>query len=690
MASRKWIYNIIFGLISIYALPEKCFAQQTEKDIFIRQIIEARAEELEGEVDFTDLYYWLSYYYYNPLNLNKASAENLENLYILSQSQIQAIIDHRKNFGDFISIFELQSVEEFDITTIEKILPFVTVDNNIMQKNYTAKQILAQGKHEIFLRQSQTLEQEAGYNYPNPKYRFQGSPYGLQLRYNYRFSNILSYGFTAEKDAGEQFFTGSQKQGFDFYSAHIFYSGDKLVKTLALGDYNVQFGQGLTVWSSLSFGKSANVMNIARQARGIIPSRGANEFQFFRGAATSLQIKDFTVSVFGSRKKIDANALQDTFSDRAVEVSSLLLGGYHRNEVELEDKHTLREQLAGGEILYRKSNLKIGISGLYGSYNIPVSGADNLYSIYRSDGKYFGNAGLSYTYLFHNVYFFGEMSRNIQAGNAMLHGLLASLHPKLDVGILYRNYGRNYNATYAGAFGESSVNSNEKGTYLAISYKLNTAWQWNMYADVFTFPWLRYRVDAPSKGYEYLSNLQYKPSKKWDAQIHYRLQNKEINSALKTGNINTPVPSVLQNFRLQISLAASEKLQLRSRAEFSSYKENNSPAENGFMAFQDVDYSFRKFPLKLSARYVFFDIASYNARIYTYEDDVRFAYSVPALQDEGIRYYLLAQYRVKRRLTFYARIARTQLYNQETISSGLTEINAPHRTEVKLQIQYSF
>jgi len=324
MGSRKWICNIIFGLISIYGLPEKCFAQQADKDIFIRQTIEARAEELEGEVDFTDLYYWLSYYYDNPLNLNKASAENLENLYILSHSQIQALQEHRKNFGDFISIFELQAVEDFDITTIEKILPFVTVDNNITQKNYTAKQILNQGKHEIFLRQSQTLEQEKGYNYPNPKYRFQGSPYGLQLRYNYRFSNILSYGFTAEKDAGEQFFKGNQKQGFDFYSAHVFYTSDKLVKTLALGDYNVQFGQGLTVWSSLSFGKSANVMNIARQARGIIPSRGANEFQFFRGVATSLQIKDFTVSVFGSRKKIDANALQDTFSDRAVEVRSLL------------------------------------------------------------------------------------------------------------------------------------------------------------------------------------------------------------------------------------------------------------------------------------------------------------------------------------------------------------------------------
>ncbi|MGZ5243995.1 MAG: ComEA family DNA-binding protein, partial [Bacteroidia bacterium] len=642
------------------------------------------------EVDFTDLYYWLNFYYENPLNLNKATSENLQNLYILSQSQIQALITHRQQFGNFISIFELQAVPEFDITTIEKILPFVAVDNQIEQKNYSAKQIFTQGRHDLFLRHSQTLETEAGYNYPNEKYRFKGDPFGLQLRYNYRFGNTISYGFTAEKDAGEEFFTGTQKQGFDFYSAHFFYTGNKFVKSVALGDYQVQFGQGLTVWSSLSFGKSANVMNIARQARGIFPSRGANEFQFMRGAATSLQIKDFTLTVFGSQKKVDANALRDTFSDRAVEVSSLLLGGYHRNNAELEDKRTLTERAAGGEILYRKSNLKLGISGTYGSYSAPISSDKDLNSIYNTAGKYFGNIGISYSYLYKNAYLFGETSRSLNGGLATVNGLLLSLHSRLDAGILYRNYSPKYNAVYSAAIGESSKNSNEEGTYLSAAYKINRAWNLNVYADVFKFKWLRYRVDAPSKGYEYLANLIYKPSKKWDAQIRYRLQNKDINASASTEKIHTPVESILQQLRFQVSLKATENLSLRSRAEFSQYSLQNSPKENGFMVFQDVDYQFSKFPLSITVRYTFFDIESYNARIYTYENDVRFAYSVPALQDEGIRSYILLQYRLKRRITLYGRIARTQLYNRETISSGLTEIDAPHRTEVKFQLQYSF
>ncbi len=690
MAGRKQVYSIILVLFTIYILPEKCFGQEELKETHLQQLIEMRAEELEGEVDFTDLYYWLNYFYEHPLNLNRASQEDLQHLYILTPAQIQAILNHRKQFGEFISIYELQAVHDFDLHTIEKILPFITVNTNIESKQYSVKHVFTKGRNDLLLRHTQTLEEEAGYNYPNEKYRFKGSPYGLQLRYNYRFSNILSYGLTAEKDAGEEFFRGSQQQGFDFYSAHFFYNPNRLVKSVALGDFHVQFGQGLTVWSSLSFGKSANVMNIARQARGIFPSRGANEFQFFRGAAGSFQHKNFTLTVFGSHKKLDANAVRDTITDRAVEVSAMLFGGYHRNAAELEDKHTLTERAAGGEILWRKNNLKIGLSGIYGHYSAPVTPNNRLYSIYNLSGKYFGNAGFSYTYLYRNAYFFGEMARSRNGGNAMLHGMLLSLHSRLDFGLFHRNYSAKYQAPYSAAIGESSRNTNEQGTYLSAVYKINQAWNLAAYVDVFRFPWLRYRVDAPSRGHEYLANLQYRPGRKWDAQIRYRLQQKDINPSGSTEKIHQPAAGTLQQLRFQVSLKAAENLSLRSRAEFSQYQPYNTSAENGFMAFQDVDYRFRKIPLTVTARYAIFDISSYNARIYTYENDVRFAYSVPALQDEGLRAYLLLQYRLKRRLTVYSRVARTRYYNRETISSGLTRINAPHRTEVKFQLQYSF
>jgi len=45
---------------------------------------------------------------------------------------------------------------------------------------------------------------------------------------------------TMEKDPGEEFFRGSNRVGFDFYSAHLYYRNiSRTVKALAFGDYQV-------------------------------------------------------------------------------------------------------------------------------------------------------------------------------------------------------------------------------------------------------------------------------------------------------------------------------------------------------------------------------------------------------------------------------------------------------------------
>ena len=54
--------------------------------------------------------------------------------------------------------------------------------------------------------------------------------------------------------------------GFDFYSAHAFYKGGKYLRSVALGDYQIQIGQGLNFWSGYAFGKSADVTNVKKSA----------------------------------------------------------------------------------------------------------------------------------------------------------------------------------------------------------------------------------------------------------------------------------------------------------------------------------------------------------------------------------------------------------------------------------------
>src|SRR3569832_19153 len=147
--------------------------------------------------------------------------------------------------------------------TIYILLPYITIGNVSTGPKITFKRLLTDGKSNFFIRGQKVLERQKGYSDTLPdNARYLGNPLKLYSRYRYTYGNRISLGVTGEKDAGEEFFTGTQPGGFDFYSAHFFYRGNHLLKALALGDYYVQYGQGLTLYSGLAFGKSSDVMNI--------------------------------------------------------------------------------------------------------------------------------------------------------------------------------------------------------------------------------------------------------------------------------------------------------------------------------------------------------------------------------------------------------------------------------------------
>src|SRR5690606_16535788 len=181
------------------------------------------------------------------------------------------------------------------------------------------KTILQRGGHELFIRSMLTLEQRRGQmdrpafgtryspanGAPLPDFDdpavmdslrrdnrvYLGSPYKLYSRYRFRYRHQISLGVTMEKDEGEEFFQGSQPQGFDFYSAHFFLRDMGRLKALALGDYQAQFGQGLVFWNGLGFGgKSSFTMNVKRNATGLMPYTSVNENLFMRGAAATYAV----------------------------------------------------------------------------------------------------------------------------------------------------------------------------------------------------------------------------------------------------------------------------------------------------------------------------------------------------------------------------------------------------------------
>ena len=90
----------------------------------IQQKLENLSENLQNEeTDYTSLIENLEYYKTHPVNLNNTNKIQLLELGLLDEIQIQNLLDHIDKNGKLLSIYELQSIHDFDIPTIEKILP---------------------------------------------------------------------------------------------------------------------------------------------------------------------------------------------------------------------------------------------------------------------------------------------------------------------------------------------------------------------------------------------------------------------------------------------------------------------------------------------------------------------------------------------------------------------------------------
>ena len=104
------------------------------------------------------------------------------------------------------------------------------------------------------------------------------------------------------------------------------------------------------------------------------------------------------------------------------------------------------------------------------------------------------------------------------------------------------------------------------------------------------------------------------------------------------------------------------------------------------MMLQDAQYSFGKF--RLTGGVALFDTDDYDSRIYAFENNVIWTFSIPAFSCQDMRTYLLAQYQINAHITTYFRLSRSAYTDRETISTGLQEINETQQPETTFLIRY--
>ncbi len=670
-------------------------AQSNEMPEYRAEQMEVMAERTETipKDDSYDLV--LDYFSRHPLNINSADEEELNRLQILEVLQVKNFISYRKLLGSLISIHELQAVPGWDLETIRRILPYIVVSRD--ESIYSAfKQRWRGGESDMLIRASEVIEKSKGYERPvdtGASY-YEGSPQNIFIRYTYNYKQLLAFGFTGEKDAGEPFFRGAQRYGFDFYSFHFFMRKTGLIHALAIGDFTVNMGQGLIQWQAFSFTKTSQVISIKRESEFLTPYHSAGEFNFHRGLGITLQKKNWETSFFISAQKISTNLVMDT-AGRDDLFSSFENSGYHRTPAEIADRNNSLQFSTGANIRYTDRRMLIGINWIQFHFSRPFQKNAEPYNLYSLKGKNLGDYSFDYSYTLRNIHLFGEFAMDQWKRYAMVQGVLVSLGENINMSFLYRNISPAFHSLYANAFTENTTPVNEKGFYSGISIRPTAGLQLDAYCDNYIFPWLKYEVDGPSGGRDYFIQAGFQPNKFWHLITLYKNEMKMENATVSAAATHELVSPVKQKWRIETDYSVSRSVNILSRMEFLWIEVNGEQTRHGFQGM--VGLAIKKTWIEGNIAAMIFDTDDYDTRIYTYEPDLLYNYSSPSYYGRGFHYLinlhkdfrrLISDRNLHFRISGWLKWEQTYYPGATSTGTGLDEISSNHKSEMKAQILF--
>jgi hypothetical protein len=648
----------------------------------IERIVESYADDIGDEGDITPVMEDLERFLETPLNLNTVNRYELEKLYFLTTFQIESLLAYRKKVGQLFSHYELQAVEGFNSQLVTDIAAFtVLLPPNEVLKTYW--------KNDLLLRYGQTLERAAGF-VPNADgvKAYNGLPGAYLLKYRVEKGDRFKIGFTAENDPGEDLFRGNNPYGFDFYSGYLGFGGNKVLKQVYVGDFQVKTGQGLVQWSGYGKRKTSDGVGVRATGQGLRPNTSVDENNFMRGAAAAIELGSFDLMTYYSNNNVDATVAETDSAGNALRVTSLQNTGYHRTAREMQNKNSLNAQTAGATIKYTVNRFSAGLNGAWQKFNALVDPAWQPYNHHYFRGNENFNLSTDWLWVFNRINLFGEAAISKSGGTAVLAGFESQLVNRVGISMVYRNFSPDFHSIKGAAFAESSGNRNEHGLYVGMSVLPMAKLKVSGYIDSYASHWIRYTSSGPVRGTDFIAQTDYAASRNLSMYLRAKV---EVNSEKSSEDapIKTDDEQQVVRVRYHANWKANNNLSFRFRTEWSGYQKaliNNS----GWLVYADaVSKPLPK--LSATARIAWFNTNSYDSRVYAYENDVPQYFYIPAFYSHGMRYYLYLSYELIPRLMVYAKLSQTRYFDEDfAIGSGNTAIEGNTRTALRIQLRYRF
>lgn len=628
-----------------------------------------------SEASYEELYDNLLDLQRNGINVNAATRQELESLPFLSEKQVMDILEYIHFHGALKSINELMSIESIDYSTRQLLQEFLYAGDKPEKGFPSLKNIMTWGKNELSLYTKIPTYERAG-DASNGDYL--GYPYKFWARYSFSYAKNVKIGIVASQDAGEPFFSQSNKYGFDQYSGFIQINGLGSVESLIVGRYSVSAGMGLVMNNSFSLGKSAMLQDFGRQRNALRPHTSASENGYMQGAAATIRLSDaIRLTPFLSYRKTDATLNIDG------SISSLIYTGYHRTISELNKKNNTSLTAGGMNVRWNLEDFSLGATAVFTHINRPLS--PNKSATYKKiypEGSNFFNASLNYSWLHYPFSVNGETAINANGAIATMNTLGWHLSQYVEVMGIYRFYSFNYYSLYANAFSEGGKTQNESGLYLGVRWQPKYGIDIQAYTDLAYFAWPRYGVSQSSYAIDNVVSASYKTGN-WLLSGKYRLHLRQKDSK-SVANLSWQTEN-----RLRISAEwTGGGWTSRSQLDFTSVSSTSesSSLSQGFMITENIGYDIGKWLIFAGGKY--FNTDGYDSRLYSYERAMPHTFSFPAYYGHGIRYSLVATWSPSPTLQFTSKAGITNYFDRSTISSGQQQINASSACDIEVGMRW--
>ena len=656
--------------------PSENLMEEVLEDLSVNNDINNSVNSLNWENELEELSNRLQ----EPVNLNSATREQLEQFPFLSDIQIEHLLAYIYIHGQMETIYELQLVEELDRQTIQYLLPFVCIKAINNEPAFRWKTMLKDagryGKNEVLTRLDIPFYKRKGY-----EHTYLGPSVYNSVKYTFRYRDQLYAGGVAEKDAGESFAALHNSYGYDYYSFYLLLQNCGRLKSLAVGNYRLSFGQGLVMSTDYLMGKTIYASSFNNRSTGIKRHSSTDEYNYFRGVATTVALtKRLSVSAFYSHRNMDGVVTDG-------EITSVYKTGLHRSRKEADKKNLLTSQLTGGNVSYQQNHIRLGITGVYYVFNRPYEPELTGYSKYNIHGNHFYNLGIDYAYRWRRFSFQGETAIGKQ-GWASLNRLQYSPVQDIQFMLIHRFYSYDYWAMYAHSFGEGSTVQNEQGYYVGLETTPFSHWRFFVSFDLFSFPWKKYRINKPSRGTDGLIQATFTPRTNLSMYLKYRYKQKERDLTGSKGTLTLPIFHHQLRYRLNYSL--NDVFSSRTTLDYNHFHSQDRAATKGYQVTQMISSQLPWTRLFADVQGSYFCTDDYDSRVYVSEKGLLYTFYTPSFQGRGFRCAVRLRYELNKHWLFITKFGETIYLNRNEIGSGNDLIYGNKKADIQMQLRIKF